>query len=136
MLALFDSPVIVTNCSIRPTSTIPLQSLALLNSVFVRSRAQEFALRLEHHESNPQKRVELAFRISTGRSPDAAERAAAERFLTEQATLYDQEAGASATAEVKASQQNLPPGLTRGTQRAWHDFCQMLFAGNAFLYVD
>ena len=42
LLELFDAPVMVNNCAVRSTSTVPLQSLALLNSDFVRSRAAAF----------------------------------------------------------------------------------------------
>jgi hypothetical protein len=138
MLALFDSPVIVTNCPVRSTSTIPLQSLALLNSDFVRTRAQSFAARLEQEAGNDTKlRIDLAFQWAIGRSPDESERSAAQRFIMEQAALYDENGNSAAgQIELKASQQSLPAGATAGARRAWQDFCQMLFAGNAFLYID
>src|SRR5262249_27690633 len=47
LLELFDAPSIVANCSVRTPSTVPLQSLALLNSEFARLRASSFAQRLE-----------------------------------------------------------------------------------------
>src|SRR5262245_51142927 len=43
MLELFDAPSIVSTCGARTSSTIPLQSLALLNSDFARRRATAFA---------------------------------------------------------------------------------------------
>jgi hypothetical protein len=58
----------------------------------------------------------MAFRLACGREPDQQERVAAQRFLETQQGLYAQE-------------QN-------GRQHAWIDFCQMLFASNAFLYVE
>src|SRR5262249_7661846 len=36
LLGVFDSPSLVVNCVQRPVSTIPLQSLSLLNSPFLR----------------------------------------------------------------------------------------------------
>ena len=39
-LQLFDAPSIVTTCGKRTPSTVPLQSLALLNSEFARARGQ------------------------------------------------------------------------------------------------
>ncbi|MEX2288224.1 MAG: DUF1549 and DUF1553 domain-containing protein [Planctomycetaceae bacterium] len=138
MAALFDSPVIVTNCPVRSNSTIPLQSLALLNSEFVRTRASAFSSRLEREESaDPRRRIELSFRLAIGRAPDAAERAAAERFLNEQTAFYVEKSQlAVAGNQVKASQQGIAMSPETGAERAWHDFCQMLLAGNAFLYVD
>jgi hypothetical protein len=53
------------------------------------------------------------FERAFGRAPTAAEQAASSQFLEKQATTY-------------------------GTKDdpAWRDFCQMLLASNAFLYVE
>lgn len=141
MLALFDTPVMVTNCAVRSSSTIPLQSLAMLNSEFVRSRAKRFAERLLQDASGPspeRARIERAFRLATGHPPGEIEVAAAERFLSDQRALYSTEIASIAPAgEKKASQQSLGTNSASTDElRAWQDFCQMLFAANAFLYVD
>ena len=47
LLEVFDAPSIVTTCTRRISSTIPLQSLSLMNSDFVVARAQKLAMRLE-----------------------------------------------------------------------------------------
>ncbi|HIN95155.1 MAG TPA: DUF1553 domain-containing protein, partial [Planctomycetes bacterium] len=47
LLELFDAPSIVSNCSQRSKSTVPLQSLALLNSEFMLARSAAFAKRLD-----------------------------------------------------------------------------------------
>ena len=47
LLEVFDAPSIVTTCTRRLPSTIPLQSLSLLNSDFVVARAHKLAERLE-----------------------------------------------------------------------------------------
>src|SRR5262249_19141220 len=82
LLELFDAPVISTTCSLRNTATVPLQSLALLNSDFARTRAQAFAERLQR-EANPgdEERLSLAYRVSCGREPRTEELAACRRFL-------------------------------------------------------
>jgi hypothetical protein len=113
-LQLFDSPAIVTTCGKRTPSTVPLQSLALLNSEFARARARGFARRLAGGAAGT--RLELAFRLACGRPPGDAERTACEKFLTAQRSVY---AGDKAADE-----------------RAWADLCQMLLASNAFLYVE
>jgi len=96
---------------------VPLQSLALLNSDFARARAGSFARRLEREAgSAADRRITLAFRLACGRPPTGAEAAAARRFLAGQEALY---------AAAKD-----------GAQRAWTDFCQMILASNAFLYVE
>src|SRR5262249_28973285 len=109
LLSLFDAPAIVANCSTRTTSTVPLQSLALLNSDFARARAQAFARRLDR-EAGPDagKRIALAFRLTCGRGPSDAEQAAATRFLEGQHAVYASEKDAA--------------------ERMWTDFCQMALA--------
>jgi hypothetical protein len=108
-LQLFDAPAIVSTCGKRSPSTVPLQSLALLNSEFARLRAKAFAVRVN--------KVSLAaFRMTAGRAPTNVESAACEKFLAAQRQLH---------AKEKDSD-----------DRAWTDLCQMLLASNAFLYVE
>lgn len=116
-LDVFDAPAIVTNCTRRVETTIPLQSLSLLNSEFVAARARGLARRIDR-EAGPcaGDRVNRAFLLATGRGPDAAECAGALRFLASQPERYAGRADAS--------------------ERSWDDFCQMILASNAFLYVE
>jgi hypothetical protein len=117
LLHLFDAPAMVSNCSTRTTSTIPLQSLALLNSNFIRARAMSFAQRLTTEAGADAKaRLRLAFRLACGRAPEARETEAAERFLLAQRAVY---------ANAKDIE-----------QRAWTDLCQMVLASNAHLYLE
>jgi len=116
LLELFDAPAMAGNCSKRNTSTMPLQSLALLNSEFARLRAEAFARRLEKEEPDAEKRLTRAFRLAYGRPPGEKELAASQRFLTAQQAVYEKDKDAA--------------------QKVWTDFCQMLMASNAFLYVE
>jgi Protein of unknown function (DUF1553)/Protein of unknown function (DUF1549)/Planctomycete cytochrome C len=115
-LELFDAPAITSTCSVRNTSTVPIQALTLLNSDFARRRARAFAERLRR-EVGPEtdRRILLAFRLAYGRPPRDEERTAAARFLEKQRKIY-----LDGDAEAKA----------------WTDCCQMLLASNAFLYVE
>ncbi len=116
-LQLFDAPSIVTTCGKRSPSTVPLQSLVLLNSEFARTRSKAFAGRLKHEAPHDDTlRLDLAFRLTCGRPPLAEERALCERFLARQSAVYAKEKDADL--------------------RTWADLCQMLFASNAFLYVE
>jgi hypothetical protein len=115
-LQLFDAPAITTTCGKRSPSTVPLQSLALLNSEFARARGKAFAARLARKAGDDPARLALAFRLVAGRPPGADERAACESFLARQREAY-------------AGQPDAPA-------RAWADLCQMLFASNTFLYVE
>ena len=117
MLELFDAPSIVATCGTRTTSTVPLQSLALLNAEFARNRAAAFARRLEQEAgSDAAARICLAFRLACGREPTPAEKSASQSFVATQHAIYETEKD--------------------GGKRAWADFCQMVLASNAFLYVE
>ena len=125
LLEVFDAPSIVTICTRRSPSTIPLQSLSLLNSDFVIRRARKLAERLEHDaacgtgsSSGEDNRIKSAFLLCVNRAPDPDEHAAAKRFLQAQDVRYR-----------KAGKTDAKPGV-------WCDLCQMLFASNAFLYID
>jgi Protein of unknown function (DUF1553)/Protein of unknown function (DUF1549)/Planctomycete cytochrome C len=119
LLEVFDAPSIVASCPKRPVSTIPLQSLSLLNSSFAARRAEALAKRLEKEAGTDMNtRLDRAFRLIAARPPDAAEAAVARRFLETQPSRY--------------------PGLSppEARKKAWDDLCQMLLASNAFLYVE
>jgi hypothetical protein len=117
LLELFDAPRLALNCSVRTPSTVPLQALALLNSDFALARARALASRLDREaRRDAGRRIELACRLAWGREPAESESVAAQRFLKSQQALYAGEKDAE--------------------QRAWTDFCQMVLAGNAFLYVE
>jgi hypothetical protein len=117
LLQLFDAPSVVGSCGTRTTSTVPLQSLALLNSNFARLRAQALARRLEREAGTDEaKRLATAFRLTYGREPSSDEAAAARRFLATQAKVYEGQGDAAG--------------------RTWADLCQMLLASNGFLYVE
>jgi hypothetical protein len=126
MLEVFDAPLIVTTCTRRVPSTIPLQSLSLMNSDFVIARAQGLAKRLECECKGSARSVALprddrinrAFLLTIGREPDRDEYTAATRFLETQPARY--------------------PSLAdpESFHRALVDFCQMMLASNGFLYVD
>ena len=117
LLETFDAPAMTYNCVVRPRTTVPLQSLSLLNSDFIRKRAAAFAKRIRPtSETNEDEALTNAFRSAWGRRPTPEERGASLRFLQDQPGEY---------ADHLDS-----------LDRAWIDFCQMLLAANAFLYLD
>lgn len=129
-LSTFDGPAHNPVCIQRVSSTVALQSLSLLNSEFVHFRARSFARRvLAQTGSNSQAVtgeitnaagfgvvVGRVFELAYGRPPTNDERSAANDFIREQSIAY----------------RDQPDALLR----VWTDFCQMLLASNAFLYVD
>jgi hypothetical protein len=117
LLDVFDAPSIVTTCTKRNVTTMPLQSLSQLNSGFVAARARGLADRLRREcGSDDVQRVERAFLLAAGRPPDETELATARWFLGSQPCRY--------------------PGRADARERAWADLCQMLLSSNAFLYVE
>lgn len=116
MLEIFDAPSIVFNCARRDQTTVPLQSLELLNSTFVRAQATAFASRLsEVNAAEPAARVQMAYSIAVGRTPEAEELARAVDFVEQQIAEYAEQDDAA--------------------DRAWVDFCQAILSSNDFLYV-
>jgi hypothetical protein len=118
-LATFDGPAHNPVCVQRVSSTVALQSLSLLNSEFVHLRARAFAKYLLDCGDAPRQQgtlIEAAFERAYSRAPKADEARAAEAFLREETAIYKDQPDASL--------------------RIWSDFCQMLLASNAFLYVD
>ena len=116
-LNLFDSPTMVFNCVQRPASTMPLQSLSLLNSAFMIAESQRFAARLAREAGDsPDGRLAHAFVLAVGREPSELEKQSAIDFLKMQNAAY--------------------AGQDEADSKVWRDFCQMLLSSNAFLYVE
>jgi len=117
MLAVFDAPSLVTNCTVRTPTTVPLQSLKLLNAEFIRTRATNLRDRIRREAGeSPQARMRLAWVLCAGREPSGDD--------------------AKSSLEFIESQPNRYPDVENATELAWVDFCQMLLASNAFLYIQ
>jgi hypothetical protein len=81
----FDQPDLQTSCPRRETSTHALQALELLNGRTANRLAEALAARLRREAgSDPTRRVDLAYRLTTGRAPTPAERVRALEFLESQ----------------------------------------------------
>jgi hypothetical protein len=116
-LATFDAPSIVFNCTRRAQTTMPLQSLSLLNSDFALKRGEDFADRLKRDcGTDDARRIDRAFLLISGKHPEAADRNIAAQFLTDQRAAYADKPDPD--------------------KFAWADFCQSLFAANNFLYIQ
>jgi mono/diheme cytochrome c family protein len=116
MLKVFDAPAIATVCTTRPSSTVPLQSLFLLNSEFAVVTAEAFARRLlAETDGTDAALIQRAWLLAVARTPTATEQQISAEFLAGQRAQY-------------TGQQAVEWGLA--------DFCQMLLASNAFLYLE
>jgi hypothetical protein len=117
MQTLFDGPVAVTeSCARRHVSTVPLQSLYLLNDEFGLKRAKALAGRVQTQAGTERERqVEVAFLLALGREPDEDEREAARQFFQ----AYDPKIGGAGQ----------PP-------LALVHFCHAVLNLNEFCYVE
>jgi mono/diheme cytochrome c family protein len=111
LLRLFDFPDPNATAEQRPTTTVPLQQLFVLNSEFMVASAKALVARLAAGDApEDAARVRQAFEIVYGRAPSERELELSVRYLR---------------AEVSQE------GLSR-----WERFCHTLLAANEFLYVD
>lgn len=116
MLKVFDAPAIATICTTRPSSTVPLQSLSLLNSDFAVASAEAFARRLlRETDGTDAELIQRAWLLAVARAPTANEELVSSQFLKDQRAQY------------------MAP---KATEWGLADFCQMLLASNSFLYLE
>jgi Protein of unknown function (DUF1553)/Protein of unknown function (DUF1549)/Planctomycete cytochrome C/EF hand len=110
-LALFDfaDPSLVTGE--RATTTGPAQALHFMNGPFVIRQAEGLAERLRALEGGDARRIERAFRLAYSRPPTDEERESALAFLKAFAVV-------------------------RSVPDPWPAFCQALFAGAEFRYLE
>ena len=80
-LRLFDFPSARAVASKRSVSSVPQQSLFLLNSPVMVARGKAFALRLAKEAPNTDDRIDRAYALLNGRQPTAEERRVATTFL-------------------------------------------------------
>jgi mono/diheme cytochrome c family protein len=132
MLEVFDAPVVNPNCEARPATTVPPQSLALMNDTFVLERARDLAARVAREAGDhAEARVERLWRLLHGTSPTPQERDRALAFTSRQATLLA-EPGRLPNAPGKPGE---PPAPT-SSEAAFASLCHALLGSNRFLYLD
>ena len=120
-LEIFDAPIMPVNCTQRMNSATVLQSLALLNSDFVRGRSAALAHRLTNGASPPpDELLPRLWQHVLGRPPRERELHEAREFLAAQ----KEEARAAGLAGEESA------------RRALADLIQMLLSSNEFLYVE
>ncbi len=120
-LSVFDQPVVAHNCTRRMNTAVVLQSLTLLNGLFVFSAAEHFAGQVKRAAgADEQRRIDVAFERALCRTPTADEVAASRDLLAAHITAYRQQGGTIPEQAADAALTNL---------------CQMLLNANEFLYV-
>lgn len=108
----------------RNVTTVPTQALTLYNGDFVNRQAAHFAARLQKEVGDdPEKQIELAWRLAFCRTPTPTERSAMAEFLNEE------------TAHIqKVSGDNVAAAECR--QRALTQMCRVILNMNEFVYPD
>jgi hypothetical protein len=120
MMRTFDAPVPSTTIGKRTTSTVPAQSLILLNDPFVLGQAQAWADRvLKNPNLSPQQRIELIYLMAFSRVPTEQERTKAAGFFQQQAAEY-----------------GLDRTKCENDEKLWTDFCHVAFNLKEFVYLQ
>jgi len=139
LLDAFDRPDSHEPCTRRQETTTAPQALTLLNGTWTLDRARALADRVLQMASGEKQRVvDAAYQATYQRDPTAAERAAADNFLSDQAEFVAQRLKADAEQATRLA---LPTGTpTDSADKAWRaalvDFCHVLLNTNEFLYLD
>src|SRR5262249_54309600 len=118
-LALFDGPDTNTTTEQRPTSTVPLQALFLMNNSFVKEQAEGFARRIVTRSTSPLERFDAAFQNAFGRFPTQIERERGENYISEYQAGNRQAESSHQAAELEA----------------WASYCRILVCANEFVYL-
>ncbi len=120
-LELFDAPDPSLVVGVRDATTVPAQSLYLMNSPFLIEQSKQFSKRLlSSSEKTDADRVALAFRLALNRKLTASE--------SEQAVSFVKQSTQAFTAVEK--------DRDAIQVRAWAAFCQALFASAEFRCLE
>jgi mono/diheme cytochrome c family protein len=118
LMTMFDAPEPTQSVGERISTTVPTQSLAMMNSPFVRQQAEKLAQRIYPTKDVPvATAVDSAYRITFARAITDVERTQMLAFIESQQGIVG---GDPATS----------------TERALVEFCQVLLCLNEFVYID
>lgn len=122
VLSLFDAADPNGVTPLRNDTTVPSQSLFLLNSVLIRQQARAFAQQLlADSQAGDDDRLRRAHERALGRPPTDVELQEGREFLA---------------AYVASTTTANSPSDAETVLAAWQSYCQALFCLNEFLYVD
>ena len=140
MLETFDAAALAPNCEARPASTVPPQSLMLLNDQFVLDRAQDLAQRVRREcPGSLRGQIQRAWHWVFAAEPTAAEMQRSLIYLAEQTETLRSPTPPTAPPTAPASAKNDAPATATAPDaplQALASWCQMLLGSNRFLYVE
>ncbi|HVJ85299.1 MAG TPA: PSD1 and planctomycete cytochrome C domain-containing protein [Caulifigura sp.] len=126
VLDTFDWPSMSPNCELRRASTVPPQSLMLMNSDFVIDVAKSLATRVTSAvPDDAAGQVSAVWNLVYARPPAADEAVTALSFLVQQAEHFRKHPAKKGQALAESPE-----------AEAMTSLCQMLLSSNEFLYVD
>jgi hypothetical protein len=130
MLEGFDAPNATTTCDRRLVTTVPTQSLQLMNNVFGNEQALQMAQRL-YREAGAElpAQIDRAYWLAFQRPVTDAQRAAAEEFVSAETEQHVARLKDDASV-YEAERANV------AAERALADFCHVLLNANEFVYVE
>ncbi len=127
VLGLFDPPDRGVITPARRASTVPLQSLFMMNSEFIANQGEAMARRLldetaGNADPNPGPMIRRAHELAWGTPPDESLSQGAGEYL----------------AHIRRHLERTSPGLDKETLRlrSWASYCRVLLTSNPFVYVD
>jgi hypothetical protein len=116
LLVTFDLPDTELSVGDRSVTTVPAQSLFLLNSPWVIKNAQALTARVfAHKNTDVDARIDYAYQLALARSPRPEETANLRSYLS----------SSTSTASADSEQ-----------RQAWVRACQAIFASTEFRYVE
>lgn len=120
MMDLFDGADSNVSTPVRGESTVPLQSLFVLNGSFLREQSAAFADRILTSSEDFDQRVDFAFLTAYSRRSTPEERAHLQVFLD------------------RYSQQSQSHGMDVSTasREAWNSVAKSILGSNEFVYID
>ncbi len=137
LLEVFDAPQLEPNCEARTVSTVPQQSLVMLNNAFLLQQAEHFARRVRQ-EAGPDRAAQVrhAWRLAFSKGPAEAQVTQLTDYLQAQTQLQAARIGSAAKerSQDKAGQEQKEAGDPELSALA--SLCQVLLSANPFLYVD
>ena len=135
MLNAFDAPVMEVNCERRQASTVPTQSLMMMNSQFILDQSVRFAERLHKDANDDRARITRAWLLAFSRKPSEQEMSEALEFLSRQ-VKHLKPLPEKKEEKPKKEEKTKPAPKPTPELQAFANLCQALLSANEFLYVD
>ncbi len=118
MMTMFDAPEPTQSIGARSVTTVPTQSLAMMNSPFVRQQANKMFARIRPTPDTPlEVSIDKGYEIALGRTPTPTERSQMLAFLQQQRAADGSE-------------------VSNSTEDRLAEFCHVLLCLNEFVYID